>query len=757
MPHRVGSIRFIWPENHVTQLLPASLLNLRLNIIETIRKCLHNSITYFAVLMELQAVSMYLPGFLHPKKVILSVLVSLIFCPLPTFPASPSPTRIMPIGHVQGIPTSSPHSHKSPYLGKSVTISGVIHTIIHWPDSRNDNQSLHGFFMQNLPANSDNDAQSSDGIFVFLGKYKNLYDGQKQIPVSCGLHVHLSGSVTEFHGSTQLVSPRVIGKPSRITDWIQKLNTPTAHPPSDQLQSNFYWESHESMMVKIPQGCLVTGPSKTISYGAESYVWVIAPDHPVAQRPLLQARRVFRDAHPLDDLPESLFDNENGYRIRLSSQALLSSAAPALISPANTFDSLTRSIYGAVHYSYGNYKVAVHSQPQWSSVSPISQILNINRNQTPDSQSFSVASYNIENLYDHRNDPEDPCDDHRDNGNESVSPPFNYLPESFSAYRLKLVALANQIAGPLHAPDLLMIQELEDQDIPHLPVTSNAGDLLTGSDGLPDVLQDLTAVLKKHHGISYAPASNRKGADARGITCGFMVNRKSWQFTSSSHLESLTLKHKDNPLPFNARIHIETADDGSTTASLQGTYRKRNSGESTLVYSRPLQIAVVSPVAGIISDHQRIYLLNNHFSSIPDQRIERRRNQASLAAAIARHLASSDPEAGIILGGDLNVFPEPDDGTPGNLSRQLKAIYRLNWDSVDNQLGNSLPHLNYTYIYEGQAQSLDHLFFSPGLAPYLHSSSIAHINVDYADSSQSPPPSDHEPVILQFLHSSSKR
>jgi len=46
-----------------------------------------------------------------------------------------------------------------------------------------------------------------------------------------------------------------------------------------------------------------------------------------------------------------------------------------------------------------------------------------------------------------------------------VDPPFDYVPASQAAYDEHLDALASEVAGDLHAPDVLLVQEAEDQDI----------------------------------------------------------------------------------------------------------------------------------------------------------------------------------------------------------------------------------------------------------------------------------------------------
>ena len=57
----------------------------------------------------------------------------------------------------------------------------------------------------------------------------------------------------------------------------------------------------------------------------------------------------------------------------------------------------------------------------------------------------------------------------------AVTPPYDYVPASDAAYQARLTDIANQIINDLHSPDILMVQEVENQDI--CTVTGSALDL----------------------------------------------------------------------------------------------------------------------------------------------------------------------------------------------------------------------------------------------------------------------------------------
>lgn len=637
--------------------------------------------------------------------------------------------KTTPIGVVQGeAKGKDAHLHESPIKGKSITIQGVIHQVVSWKD-RNGNP-VYGCFLQNLPNESDKNPKTSDGIFIFLGKYKNLYDGKNQIKATLGLHIAVSGTVGEYYNSTQISRPRVQKVFGTRQNWNKELKTTLINPPNHQDEVAEYWEALESMRCGIKRGAIVSGPSKTVGGDEESYVWIIPGDHKITNRKNPLFRRVFRDAHPLDDIPDQRFDNGNGFRILLSSLKLRSNGQ--LIKPTRSGSVLNKNIFGAVHYSYSNYKISINDQPNWTLPTP-SQRVSEKLPSAPGT--WSVMTYNVENLYDHRNDLSDPCDAVGDKGKGSVRPPFNYLPSSQKEYLERIALLGEQFVSNFHQPDILLIQEIEDQDI--------------NKDGAPDVLQDLSEYIKKKTKTNYLSFAHRNGADDRGINCAFMIRKDKWSIHNSFKTEkSLNkLQQKLNSL---TRTKPTIIKDASGLLTINGSYRD-DSGNLQTTFSRPLQVLSVRPI-NYPNAPKEVFLLNNHFSSIPNQRVSRRTAQAHLVAATARSLSALFPDAGIIIGGDLNVFPQPDDGTPEKPSYQLKSIYDLGWHSADAYLNKNAPETNYTYIYNGQSQTLDHLFFSPSLKKHFRTAAIPHLNADFPDHPSANRASDHEPVALIFNH-----
>lgn len=224
-----------------------------------------------------------------------------------------------------------------------------------------------------------------------------------------------------------------------------------ARPPDNEAAAALYWEQREAMRCIVPQGSVAQGRRNCYREGVHCELVVIPADHPLLQRTNRHAQRVFRDAHPLDDLPDRLFDNGNGYRIYLGDYGIkghartLSEGLPAV----RTFDVLRQPAEGAVLHGYGRYTVHVNHPVLFrSGVEP-----SANRPPTLPAmdKALTVAIYNIENLYDFRDDPFDPEDFYASSHN---NPPQlqNYVPTSEKQYRDKLKGLTKQIIGSLNVP-----------------------------------------------------------------------------------------------------------------------------------------------------------------------------------------------------------------------------------------------------------------------------------------------------------------
>jgi uncharacterized protein len=87
-------------------------------------------------------------------------------------------------------------------------------------------------------------------------------------------------------------------------------------------------------------------------------------------------------------------------------------------------------------------------------------------------------------------------------------------------------------------------------------------------------------------------------------------------------------------------------------------------------------------------------------------------------AAIVTALRDANPGVRVDAGGDLNVFSRPGDPlVPA--SDQLAPLYWIGLENLYDVLVAEVPSAAYTYVFEGQAQVLDHQFVTARLGDEL--------------------------------------
>jgi len=90
---------------------------------------------------------------------------------------------------------------------------------------------------------------------------------------------------------------------------------------------------------------------------------------------------------------------------------------------------------------------------------------------------------------------------------------------------------------------------------------------------------------------------------------------------------------------------------------------------------------------------------------------------------------------------------------PANPGDQLAPLYDSGLLNLWDDLVRDVPQSAYSYVFEGQAQTLDQLFVSGPLHDDLVQIRAAHINADWSaddDTNGSMGSSDHDPQIARF-------
>ncbi len=313
--------------------------------------------------------------------------------------------------------------------------------------------------------------------------------------------------------------------------------------------------------------------------------------------------------------------------------------------------------------------------------------------------------------------------------------------------------IALQIINDLHNPDILMLQEVENQDI--CIVTGNA--LTCGAtdnaDGKPDVLQELGVKIANLGGPAYDAAFDRDSSDLRGIAPAFMYRTDRVQLVSP---EGDLLLGNDPAIPY-AGAAVPANADVSNPKTLNAVLPTGIAAcETSWVFPRAPDIGlfrIYSTAVGVGS-YRDVYVINNHFKSGPDSCIAHRTEQAKYNAAIVAFLEAGNPSARIVVGGDLNVYPRPDDIALGG-SDQLGSLYDpgLGLTNMWDVLMGQAPESAYSYVYLGMAQTLDQMLINQVMVADLKQFRIAHINSDFpADypGDVARGTSDHDPNVATF-------
>jgi hypothetical protein len=707
---------------------------------------------------------------------------------------------LVPIGAVQGVIADGQTDFTSPLLGQRVAVRAVVTQLTR------EGSGNRGFFLQERAGSTDGDPRSSDGVFVFNGGFTTLRTeaegpARQQVganwPVTVGDEVVLRGPVGQFFGMTQFSGSSsfiwdVTGAGLDVEDTVEVREV---DPPDDAGDSLRYHRRHLGMQLRVPAGSLVVS-GRDVFGGTDAEVWAIRGDHPVATRPDPYARRVFRDVHPLDNQPATGFDDGNGYRFVLGSFGIKGATGDpaAVLAPARTFDTITAANRGGVYLSFGKYTVNVVDQLALATGADPAG--NAPVPPADRARELAIAGYNVENLYDFRDSPNSGCDFAGNPGcvapGESVTPPFDYVPGSDAEHQARLARMAAQIRLDLHSPDIVLVQETEAQDVCRVsplwtPETGaelgaarlecdlvNPGAGNTGTDGRPDSLHELALVVAEQGGPAYQVAADLDSGDLRGITTGFLYRTDRVELPAPDPAHPVLgsdpqLEYPGDPLSFTAEVSNPKALNAALPAEVAATCTGSGPTEcdGLNVFSRPAQVAQFRVWrAGVgTSTWTDLWLVNNHFSSGPDVRVRQRTEQAAYNAAIVAALLAAEPDARVLVGGDLNVFPRPDDpyppGTPipgigVGPSDQLRPLYQSPLTNLYDQLVAEQPAAAYSFGFQGQAQTLDQLWVSPALAGRVVGGHSAKINVDWpADAAGEPPAygrfgvSDHDPQLAR--------
>ncbi len=656
---------------------------------------------------------------------------------------------VLDIGTLRGaVPDdANGREHVSPYAlgspifqpGDPVAVTGVVtqRTLEENPGGFD----FQGFFIQSLDAEpdsidgfddgdavfADGDPHTSDGLWVSTGTFPTVRTDQEpwqQYGAEPGDIVTLRGPVVESFQQTQLQNPFVVDvvTPDESgVDLDTDIAVTEADPPDDVQEASVYWERLAGMQVEVPEDTLVVSGNDFFGPSTSEF-WAIRGDHPVAEREDPDARRVFRDYHPLANeqvLPDSedAPGDQNGFRIVLGSFGVKATAddPTTLITAARSGDTFDESVQGGLYFSFSKYQIMPDTQPELSrGPDPSASSLGAVDGFDP-AQEYSTMVYNVENLYDFRSDPFSGCDLNPDDvpdgqtptdrctpdedGGSDVTPPFGYAPGSQEEYDAQREAIAEQIRVTLDAPDIITIQEAEKQDVcepifdEENPADSTMDCDLSAPDegetmentergsGAPDTIEELglEIFIQSDGEIRYEASGDAvNGRDVRGITQGFLHRTDRVELVPEGELDndpvlgdadSIDIPYPSDDERTDVAPWVEhTANPKAVNAELPDGVDLADGArfpQTGYAFSRAVQVGKFRIYPdGVDSGGPYVerYVTSNHMSAVPDIRVEQRTEQARLNAAVNE--AVTDANGRILSTGDFNVFPRPDDPFP---------------------------------------------------------------------------------------------
>jgi predicted extracellular nuclease len=556
-------------------------------------------------------------------------------------------------------------AHTSPLAGSSRSTRGIVTAV-----------STNGFWIQD-PC-PDTNAATSEGVFVYTASAPTVVAGDD---------VDVTGTVSEFRSggasstnltTTELTSPsvtrRASGQPLPAATIV---GSGGRVPPGTVIEDDAsgsvetsgtfdpttdgidFWESLEGMRVQIANP-VVVGPRS--SFG---------------EIPVIPGGSGVRT-------------NRGGIVVQANDfnpERVLLDDVLAPTPTANVGDTFSGALVGVLDYSFGNFKLLPSTAP-----SIVSGGLAQESTAAQGAGQLAIATFNVENL-----DPTDP--------------------------QSKFDGLAAVVVNNLRSPDLVALEEVQDNDGP-----ANNGVVAANQ-----TMAKLIAAITAAGGPSYTyrqinPTDGADGGEPGGnIRCVFMYRT-------------------DRGLSF--------VDRPGGTATLNSAVLNVG-GVPQLQYSpgriQPTNSAFNAsrkPLAGEFRWNGRtVYVVANHFNSKggdnplfgryqpPVRSSETQRHQqATIVNTFVDQVRAIDANAAIVVLGDLNDYE----------FSQTTSLLTGSGELVD--LPATLPLAErYTYVFEGNSQVLDHILLSAWLATQPFAYDVVHVNSEFATQV-----SDHEPQVVRL-------
>ncbi|MFD6328329.1 endonuclease/exonuclease/phosphatase family protein [Streptomyces niveus] len=355
---------------------------------------------------------------------------------------------------------------------------------------------------------------------------------------------------------------------------------------------------------------------------------------------------------------------------------------------ANVGDTLSGTTTGPVDYgNFGGYSLQATTLGTVKSGGLKPEVAKKGK-----SDELSVATYNVENL-----DPTDP--------------------------QAKFDRLAEGIVKNLATPDIVSLEEIQD----------NNGAKDDGTVAADKTLAQFAAAIQAAGGPAYDwrsvdPADKTDGGEPGGnIRNVLLFNPKRVDFVDRPGGDATT-----------ATKVVTTGKNGKDITLSASPGRINPTSDAWKSSRKPL-------VGEFTFRGEQVFVIGNHFNSKggdqpthgvfqpPTLGSETQRlTQAQEVHDFVAGLLAKDKKAKVVVLGDLNDY---------QFSKPLTTLTR---GGILSDLMDKLPKSErYSYVYDGNSQTLDHILVSPGVKKPEYD--VVHINAEFADQA-----SDHDPQVVRI-------
>jgi predicted extracellular nuclease len=582
----------------------------------------------------------------------------------------------------------------SPLVGTSVTTTGIVTGL-----------RSNGFFLQQPDATADADPNTSEGVFVFTSS-------APPAAAAIGNSVQVTATVQEFIPSqdlhsppaTELISPTTVllstGNPLPAPIEITPAETTQASETTNPLDS---LEEYEGMRVHVgsltsvaPTQGTIDEPNAGVTSNGVFYGVVTG-----VARPFREPGIPISDPVPAPAPANVPHFDENPERLRVDSDAQPGSTALNV-----TAGTVITNITGVLDFAFRTYTIlpdAATPPTVGAGVSPTAVPV-------PTSNEFTVVSFNMERFFDTTDDA---------GTSDAV------LTQTAFDNRVNKASLI--IRNVQRYPDVIGVEEMENLSTLQAVAAKVNADAVS-IDGLPNPNYQAYLV---------------EGNDVGGIDVGFLVK------ASRVNVVDVTQVGKDT------------------------TYINPNNNQPELLNDRPplvlrATINRPAPATGSVA----FTVIVNHLrslSSIDDpvdgNRVRtKRRAEAEFLANLIQSRQSADPTERIITVGDMNAFRVNDGyvdvigtilGTPAPPDQVVLPSSDLVSPDQTDLVDTLTPNQQYSYSFDGAAQTLDHVIVNPPAHAILNRFAYARDDadqpvIDYANPAIPDRISDHDQPVAYF-------